>query len=243
MSRGVGRVVLLTLAAVLATVAAGSITSAEAAARSVLAPKKASLRSELKKVGVVVQYDVDYGIPGLNGMVGQGLVVTPVEEATHKRAIAPFTVVGGSVGFFAKRRYLSPNKRFRGTETGIAHVNSGSPVYGDRVQVPLVPGLIYIGASRQGGLGITIAPLRLPFAFGGALVFPLLRGALSIYVTHPLLARPANWILDKNDLLLARLGRLMRPVKARFTALKLKLKARWQRATRPPEDDYRASEA
>ncbi|HJZ84904.1 MAG TPA: hypothetical protein VKN99_07005, partial [Polyangia bacterium] len=167
-------------------------------------------KSSAKKTGVVVTAGIDLGLPlGAGGAVCQGLKFSPRDGET-KAKLRTFTQVQASLGLIAHKRVFSPSKSLRGFENQIVGVGRSSPVYGDRVLVPIIPGVIMVGASRLGGLGLSVSGLPFPF------FYPVLRTTASFYVSHPGLARVSNPLLDRVDRVVAGARKLGRASRARM---------------------------
>lgn len=199
-------------------------TGTPASAARGLAPRpvaSAKKTSRLEQTGVIFQVDVNYGAPLAGVWIGQGLVITPVDHATGKRSVGTYTQLGASAGIVGKTYVLSPVKRFRGVETTVGPFGTGSKIFGDRAQVPIIPGVLSIAASRTGGLGLSLPTVPMPVSFASPFSFPWLHASLSVYVTDPRLTGPANRFLDFADRMTLKVKRLVEPVTARWRTLRL----------------------
>ena len=205
----------------LAVVALALWTATPASAARRLAPRTlwAAKTSRLKQTGVIFQVDVNYGAPLAGVWIGQGLVVTPADPVTGKRKVGTYTQLGAAAAIVGKTYVLSPVKRFRGVETTVGPFGTGSKIFGDRAQVPILPGLLSVAASRSGGFGLSLPTVPLPISFASPFSFPWLHASLSVYITDPRLTAPANHFLDFADRLTLKVKRAVEPVTATWLAM------------------------
>jgi len=179
---------------------------------------------KLANTGIIVTAGFDYGVPGTpaTGAADLGLIITPKGTA-KRRTVAPFAALSGHLLGFGGSATSSPLKRYRGLEKNAAFVGRDHPVYGDRVQIPIVPGILQLAASRQGGLGISLSMIPLPFTLPGVFAYPWLRGSVSLYVIDPRLAKVATPMLDRVDKIVVKAKRLTRTAKVMW----------WKNVARP----------
>jgi hypothetical protein len=162
--------------------------------------------SALRQTGFVVSGGIDLGPPTVSAMPRIGILRT-AEDADHRRRHVFFASAGGHVCGFGKTPTWSPTRGFSGVETNLLLVGRHSPIYGDRVEVPIIPGVLWIGAGRKGGLGFSASLFPVPFLSPWAMA--LARLNLTVYASHPALARVANPFLDTADRVFAK-GRSLR---------------------------------
>lgn len=165
------------------------------------------LKQAWDKTGIVVHGGVDVGVPAFGGVhLGVGYKHATKDDPAGSGAFA----VGNAGALVVGRGHvISFNPRLRGGYTNLAGYEARNPIYGDRVCTTLVPGFVYLGASRTGGLGVKIAPPQ--WAAAACVVRP----NLDIYIKHPRLAPVSNKILDGVDRVKARVGRCVAPIKRR----------------------------
>jgi len=157
------------------------------------------IKTSFHKTGLVVAAGVDLGLPvGFGGAIMQGLQITPRDPETEKRKVRTFTTGQASIGPLVRKEVWSPSKKLRGHENALAGVGRGNPVYGDRVLIPVIPPMLSVGASRKGGLGFSFSGLPFPF------YYPMLRTAVTVYVSHPGLSKVSNPLLDQVDKVVAK---------------------------------------
>ena len=162
-----------------------------------------------KQTGIVATVGIDVGIPGLHAGADQGVVIGAADPVTGKRKVAAFSQVRGGAALMSASKVLSRHPELRGTEYSVGPVGRKSPVYGDRVQIPVIPDVISVDASRKGGLGVTFygVPLPVPGIPPG-----LVRAGASLYVTDPRLAKISNPLLDRVDKAVAKVHRATKPI-------------------------------
>jgi hypothetical protein len=101
-------------------------------------------------------------------------------------------------------------------------VRHGSPLYGDRVVVPIIPEVFSLFAGRSGGLGMRLNLFAIPG------VPPKMRliakWGFTLYLTNPELAKLSNPLLDKVDAVtnwaLKVASPVLDPVKAQLQRLR-----------------------
>jgi hypothetical protein len=130
------------------------------------------------------------------------------EDGTRKTT--GFAVGEVHLGPLGLAGVASPDPALRGIEKRLGPIGHSSPLFGDRVSVPVIPEVLSVYAGRSGGLGfrVNVVPM-----FSGPLAY-LGRFGMSVYVTHPALAPSALWVLDKSDRIERQLRRwVLEPAK------------------------------
>lgn len=207
--------------------AAGKLGSARIAGNSRRARAVARLRSARTSLGqtrVVVSAGVRTGLVVVAGTGSDvGVVLRPKAEAKKSgvKRLAAYQSVGGNIGPLGGKGYLGTDRQLRGFEYNVGPASRRSPVHGDKIGVPVIPGILSISASRKGGLGLHVSALPLPV--GG---YPLVWGNASVYVGHPKLAPVSNKVLDTAEAVgrrvvrgAERLRRVARPVTKHFAPM------------------------
>jgi hypothetical protein len=174
--------------------------------------------------GIVVHGGVDIGAPGLGGVhVGAGYKHATASDPAGSGA---FVVGTGNLTVLGCGGVASPNRRLRGRYASVAGYDLKNPIYGDRICTAVVPGFVYLGASRTGGLGVKVAPPRWTSAAC------LVRPNVDLYVTHRRLAPVSNKILDCVEKVKTGIGRCLAPVKRRIDACRARRAGRAARRSR-----------
>jgi hypothetical protein len=169
------------------------------------------LRDAVRETGFNINAGYDYGLPGFGTSADIGLRVTPPDRPDGRK-VAGYLQGSISIGGFAKRPILSTDPELRGVETSFSLFGFGlgweNPMLGNRETVPILFGVLSFLASRKGGLGFAVTglPFLVPHLHSPWLHYPLLRGAASLYVDNPRLARASNRLLDWSDRRKARIA-------------------------------------
>jgi len=174
-------------------------------------------RAILGQTGVVATVEAQAGV-GVSAIGDVGLRITPKDVEGHRKYGA---FVSGEAHAFALgiRGTTSFDPALRGVERKYGPVGHGSPLYGDRISVALVPELLSVFAGRSGGLGLRLNLLPIlsgPLAYLG-------RWGGTLYVTNPKLAPAAAWVLDKSDRVERKLDQLWERFDDHFALTRLDL--------------------
>lgn len=154
------------------------------------------------RTGVVATVETQVGV-GVSVIGDVGFRMTPKDLQTGKREVGVFA--SGEAHAFAVgvRGSVSNDPALRGVEWKYGPMGHGSPMYGDRVSVTLVPEVFSLFAGRSGGLGMRLTPFPLPQSLVGRFLpgkwALLARMGGTVYVTDPSLARTSGWVLDAGD--------------------------------------------
>jgi hypothetical protein len=175
------------------------------------------LANAFRNTGVTVSCGVLAGVPGAEASVDLGYLKAAKGDP---RGSGLFASAGGMLAVASYRQTFSPRPGLRGREIGLGPMGRGSPVYGDRVSVPIVPGVASLSASRKGGLGLCFSAIPLP------VFYPVVRGQVSVFLTNPALAGVSCRLLDGVD----RVGRAAK----RIAQPLIRLKDRAAKRIAPP---------
>src|SRR5690606_5692368 len=140
-----------------------------------------------------------------------GVIIRGKQAGGHQ-GVAGFTEVSRDVGPVGWDRNRGTGPDLRGRSYRVGPVGVKSPIYGDRITLPIP--FLKVSASRQGGFGIGLSglpllPLPTPYNF-------LVRGSASIYVDHPALSPFSNGLLDRAEALGRTARRLTASLQARI---------------------------
>jgi hypothetical protein len=178
-------------------------------------------RQNLKKTGFVVTGGVSAGPPIWQGGLeaDAGFAVRGDRNPEGKRIWGPFADFTADSSIVGRTFYTSPRKELRGVERTHGPLGHGNPVFNDRVQVPIIPGIITALVSRgdgqnreSGGLGLAISVPGLPFLFPISFAAPFFQLNATVYVTSPWLVRPSHWVLDKSEKVSEKVKHVLGPV-------------------------------